>query len=87
MLRCLATLLRNIALSLSADECPICGTKAKPLDKIGDATGFECVNDGKFRVARGLRDAPRQKWEVALKRARARQPSEWAPTITGYDFE
>jgi hypothetical protein len=79
----------------SADEltCPICKTRAKPLDKIGDADGFECANDGRFRVsgtvlaAPALREASRQRWEDALRRARARQPAEWAPTITTYDFD
>jgi hypothetical protein len=80
---------------LTADElaCPICKTGAKPLDKIGDADGFECTNDGRFRVsstvlaAPALREASRKKWEDALRRARARQPGEWAPTITTYDFD
>ncbi len=72
--------------------CPICKTKAKPLDKVGDFEGFECRNDGRFRVTRSvfdtpaLRDAPRQKWEDALKRAKARQPGVWAPTIETDDF-
>jgi hypothetical protein len=72
--------------------CPICKTKAKPLDRIGDAEGFECVNNGRFRVAGSvfasvaLRDASRPRWEEALRRAKARQPDEWAPTIETYDF-
>ena len=73
--------------------CPICRTKAQPLDKIGDATGFECMNHGRFRVSRTVLDTPAlvakpmQEWEVALKRAKARQPEEWAPMIETGDFE
>jgi hypothetical protein len=73
--------------------CPICGEKAKPLDKVGDADGFECANHDRFRVVGSvfaipaLRDATRQKWEDALKRAKARQLGAWAPTITTDDFE
>jgi hypothetical protein len=79
-----------------ADElvpCPICDTQAKPIDKVGDADGFECVNHGRFRVAGSVfaipayRDASRETWEDALKRARERQPGEWAPTIITSDFE
>jgi hypothetical protein len=57
--------------------CPICKTKAKPLDDTGGYTGFECVNDGRFHVSRSvfdtqaLREASRQKWGDALKRAKA----------------
>ena len=59
--------------------CPICKTKARPLDKVGDFEGFECRNDCRFRVTRSvfdtpaLRDAPRQKW-------RTRQASEGPTT-------
>jgi hypothetical protein len=78
-----------------ADEvtCPICKTKAQPLDKLGDADGFECATHERFRVAGSvfgtpaLRDAPRVNWQAALKRARTRQPSEWAPTIETCDFD
>jgi len=80
--------------TLMADEvtCPICKTKAQPLDKTSDADGFECASHGRFRVAgsvfaTALRDAPREKWEAALTRARTRQPDEWAPTIMTYDFD
>ena len=73
-------------------RCPICDAQAKPLDKVGDAVGFECVNDGRFRVGESvfattaLRNASRQQWEAALTRARARQPKEWAATIWTDDF-
>ncbi len=72
-------------------RCPICDTEAKPLDRIGDADGFDCVNDGRVRVAGSvfattLRDSTRQTWEAALQRARARQPDAWAATITTDDF-
>ena len=70
--------------------CPICKTKAKPLDDVGDYTGFECVNHGRFRAAGTIfatrAGEPRPKWEVALKRAKARQPGAWAPTIIDDDF-
>jgi hypothetical protein len=73
--------------------CPICRTTAKPLDKISDATGFECMNHGRFRVARSVLDTPAlvakptQEWEAALNRAKARQPGEWAPKIETGDFD
>jgi hypothetical protein len=78
-----------------ADEvtCPICKTEAQPLDTIGDADDFECATHERFRLAGSvfgtpaLREAPREKWEAALKRARARQPGEWAPTVTTKDFD
>jgi hypothetical protein len=80
--------------TVAANEviCPICKTKAQPLDKIGDADGFECATHERFRVvgsvfATDLRDAPREKWEAALKKAKERQPGEWAPTITTYYFD
>jgi hypothetical protein len=61
-----------------ADEvtCPICGEKAKPLDRISDAEGFECVTmaGSALRVRSwprpALRDASRQQWEDTLKRRR-----------------
>jgi hypothetical protein len=73
--------------------CPICKTNAQPLDKIGDFDGFECATHERFRAADSvlqtpaLRDAPREKWEAALKKAKARQPGEWAPKILTYDFD
>ena len=70
--------------------CPICKSEAKLLDKTGDATGYDCPEHGRFRVASSVlatkQDARREKWE-ALKRAKERQPNEWAPLITTYDFD
>jgi TIR domain len=79
----------------SDDEltCPICKTTAKPLDKLGDAEGFECLAHDRFRVSESvlavpaLRNSPGRRWEDALRRARARQPGETAPTIMTYDFD
>ena len=31
--------------------CPICKSVAQELDRTGDATGFDCERDGKFKVA------------------------------------
>ncbi|MGZ7057502.1 MAG: hypothetical protein ACXVK3_18420 [Candidatus Angelobacter sp.] len=64
----------------------------KLLDKIGDATGYDCGEHGRFRVADSifaiahLADAPRAQWEATLQRARGRQPDEWAPLIKSEDF-
>jgi hypothetical protein len=80
-------------MAVELETCPICKTRAEPLDKIGDTYGFECANHGRFRVAESifaisrLRDAPMSDWERALARARARQPSEWAATIMESDFD
>ena len=32
-------------------KCPICGSKAKLLDKTGDGTGFDCPTHSQFKVA------------------------------------
>ena len=72
--------------------CPMCKTKVKPLDKAGDAQGYDCPNCGRFRVASSVfAEVANQKrsgrdWEEALNKAKARQPGVWAPTITTYDF-
>jgi hypothetical protein len=71
--------------------CPICKANAKLLDKVGDATGYDCATHGRFRVvgtifATSDINRPRAEWEAALKRAKARQPDEWAPTIMSTDF-
>ena len=73
--------------------CPICRTDAKLLDKVGDSIGYDCGEHGRFRVADsifsipGLMDVPRGEWEAALKRAKDRQPGEWAPIIMTTDFK
>ena len=66
--------------------------RSSSTQKLGDATGYDCGAHGRFRVASSvfatahLVAAPRQQWEAALKRARDRQPDEWAPTIKTTDF-
>src|SRR6266516_2836676 len=42
----------NMEETVAANEviCPICKTKAQPLDKIGDADGFECATHERFCV-------------------------------------
>ena len=71
-------------------NCPICGQEAKPLDRTGDAEGFDCSTHGPFKVGgtalttRG--GESREAWEKALQRAKDRtKPGEY-PTINGYDF-
>jgi hypothetical protein len=71
--------------------CPICKSEAATLDKLGDATGYDCEQHGRFRVvdtifATADIDRPRAQWEAALKRAKDRQPDAWAPLITSDDF-
>jgi hypothetical protein len=74
--------------------CPICKSKAKALDEIGDVLGFDCPNPkhGKFKVVDtifylpDLLNSDAKRWEAALKGAKARtQPGEW-PTIHSFDF-
>lgn len=74
------------------DHCPICKVKTKPLDKVGDADGFDCPNHGKFKVGGTIWSVPakanasREAWEAALKRARERtKPGEW-PAIHSNDL-
>ncbi len=31
--------------------CPICKSAVQELERTGDATGFDCETDGKFKVA------------------------------------
>jgi hypothetical protein len=78
----------------TADQpiCPICKAEAELLDKVGDATGYDCLQHGKFRVVDTIFAIPskigatRDKWEAAFKRAREREPSEWAPLIKSDDL-
>jgi hypothetical protein len=73
--------------------CPICGTKAKPLDDTGDYTGYQCLNHGSFRVAGTIKappahnEASEKKWEKALERAKERAPGAAIPTIKDDDFD
>jgi hypothetical protein len=64
--------------------CPICKSKTKPLDRTGDATGYDCETHGRFKVADtvlrvpSLMAANRQQWERALENAKWRaRPGEW----------
>lgn len=72
--------------------CPICKVKANSLDDTGDYTGFECINHGRFRVARTVEASPThwtasaEKWERALLRARSRHPDAWAAIVKDDDF-
>jgi hypothetical protein len=72
--------------------CPICKSKAKLLDRTGDATGFDCERHGKFKIADTILAIPskmetsREHWEVALTRAKERtKPGEW-PVIKSDDL-
>lgn len=71
-------------------RCPICGSTAKPLDKVGDADGFDCPKHGKFKVSGTAmstkKDRPPKEWEAALDRAKKRtKPGEW-PAICDADI-
>ena len=72
--------------------CPICKSVAQELDRTGDATGFDCETDGKFKVADTVFKDGRVKnymptqWEAALRKAKQRtKAGEW-PVIKSYDF-
>ena len=55
--------------------CPICQSEAKPLDRTGDAEGFDCPQHERFKVGGTAlstkSDASREQWEAALKKAKA----------------
>jgi len=72
--------------------CPICKCEAKSLPRTGDFDVFDCPEHGKFKVAGTVfavdacKNAAREKWEAALKKAKATtKPDEW-PLIDFYDF-
>jgi hypothetical protein len=72
--------------------CPICKSVAQDLDRTGDATGFDCERDGKFKVADTVfaegrvRNYTNAQWEGALRKAKQRtKAGEW-PVIKSYDF-
>jgi len=74
----------------AATFCPICKSEAKPLDRTGDAEGFDCPTHKRFKVAGSVfatrRDTTREEWEAALKRATLRaNPDSW-PVIQTTDF-
>jgi hypothetical protein len=70
--------------------CPICKSEAKALDKVSEPDGFDCGQHGRFKVSGTAqitrRNESQDQWEAALKRARARQTTEWAPVIVDNDF-
>jgi hypothetical protein len=70
--------------------CPICKSEVPALDKVGTADGFDCPEHGRFKISSTVQitqqNASWDRWEAALKRARARQPNEWAPIIVDDDF-
>jgi hypothetical protein len=72
--------------------CPICKSVAQELDRTGDATGFDCEADGKFKVADTVfaegrvRNYTNAQWEAALRKAKQRtKAGEW-PVIKSSDF-
>ena len=73
-------------------HCPICNAEASPPAKTGLAGGFDCPNHGRFKVSGDVldtpafRDAPRQQWEAALKRAKGLPQIPALPCITSYHF-
>ena len=72
-------------------NCPICKSKAQELDRTGDATGFDCGEHGKFKVAdtvfSTVKATTREQWERALKLAKGRAKlNEW-PVIRHFDFQ
>ena len=71
-------------------KCPICGSKAKPLGKTGDATGFDCPIHSRFKVAGSIfaiqSAYTSEQWEAALKRAKSRTPPGVWPTIMTNNF-
>ena len=72
--------------------CPICKSVAQELDRTGDATGFDCEMDGKFKVANTVfaegrvRNYTNAQWEGALHKAKQRtKAGEW-PVVKSGDF-
>jgi len=72
--------------------CPICKSVVQEFDRTGDATGFDCETDGKFKVtntvfAEGrVRNYTNEQWEAALRNAKQRtKAGEW-PVINSSDF-
>jgi thiol-disulfide isomerase/thioredoxin len=72
--------------------CPICKSVAQEFDRTGDATGFNCEMDGKFKVANTVfaegrvRNYTNEQWEAALRKAKQRtKAGEW-PVVKSSDF-
>jgi len=74
----------------SNPSCGSCKSEAKPLDRVGDAEGFDCPKHGKFKVAgsavKTMANATEQQFERALERAKARTKSGELPVIMSDDF-
>lgn len=72
--------------------CPICNSESKPLDRTGDAVGLDCPVHGTFKVAGSVfavetcKNASRENWESALKKAKENARPGIGPVITTYDF-
>jgi hypothetical protein len=73
--------------------CPICKSQVPLLDRTGDFTGYDYQIHGRFKVSGVIfaipskLNASRERWEAALKHAKARaKPGEWAPLITSDDL-
>ena len=72
--------------------CPICKSVAQELDRTGDATGFDCETDGKFKVAdtvfkeSRVRNYTPAQWEAALYKAKQRTKAGQWPVIKRDDF-
>lgn len=70
--------------------CPICQSETKPLDRTGDAEGFDCPQHGTFKVGGTAlstkSEASREQWEAALKKTKDRTRPDLWPVITTQDF-
>jgi hypothetical protein len=73
--------------------CPICKSVAQELDRTGDATGFDCEMDGKFKVANTVfaegrvRSYTNEQWEAALRKAKQRTKPGNGPLLTATTSE
>jgi hypothetical protein len=67
--------------------CPICKAVAQEVARVGNATAFECVQHGTFKVADTIfaldaaKHASRAQWEAALAKAKRRSKSREWPLI------
>jgi hypothetical protein len=75
----------------STTPCPICGSDAMVLPRIGDFEGFDCrrhhrfnVSDTALQIRRGK--ASVEHWERSWERAKLRTESGEAPMIKDDDF-
>jgi hypothetical protein len=72
---------------------PIRKLEVAALDKVALVDGFDCPNDGRFKISETVLSTPElaarpgEDREAAPKKAKAiKQPDEWAPCITTYHF-